>query len=342
MQITPTSIDFGATFIGQTITVPATVTNTHSASVTFNVGGVDVPEFGSSNSCAGSLPAGASCSFNYSFTPSATGTVQTVSSVGSDATSPLSLYENTAITLKGTGVSTLSSPNVAVWPVGVDYGTIKVGRSVSTSVSYKHNSSAPVSFAGGGFNDSQGGTFYSSRGVSQTCGETMIASGATCNIAYAFWPHLAQAYTNSSSIEFSVPAGPSTVVPIAVSGTGSGDLARVSPRIIDLGNVAFGTQASVPVVITNTSDYWPLTNFIGGGMNLPFSSSTTCASPLAVGASCAYTYVFQAPSASSSLASSYGATTLLSFTNQSGIAPIVEILITAHVGDRIFGDGFED
>ncbi len=346
VQVTPVSIDFGNTFIGQTVSVPVTITNTHSATVSLSGGGISGnPAFSSSGGSCGTIaympPPGTSCYFTYSFTPSAAGATQSTTGVGFSTTNPINLYQSTPIALKGTGVSTLPSPNVAVWPVTLNYGPIKVGHSVNAAVSYKNNAAVSVSTAGGGFNDSQGGTFAAVGGGGSGCGGSTITSGLTCSVIYYFQPHLAQAYTNSTSIEFYIPNGSSMFVPIAVSGTGVGDLAQISPQTINLGDIAFGTQASVPVTIKNTSDA-PLTNFTGGGVNWPFTSNNTCGASLAVGSSCSYTYSFYAPDATNSLKASYSAMTLLAFTNSTGIEPIIQIQLNVRVGDRIFGDGFEN
>ena len=205
-------------------------------------------------------------------------------------------------------------------------------------VYYQNDSADSISAAGGGFNDDQGGVFEAFSSGGPNCDQQLIPPGATCSTQYVFEPHAAKAYAAATGFDLSNSSG-TNYYPLSMVGTGVGTLARVSPPTVDLGSVAFETSASVPVVITNTSDA-PLINFTGGQTTYPFSSSSTCPSSLAVGSSCAYTYTFYAPAASNSLKATYTASTLLTFTNASGIQPLVPIMITAHVGDRIFGDGF--
>lgn len=340
-QVSPVGIDFGRPFIGQQVTVPVTFTNTHSAPISFSGGGVSNGPFSAdSGNCSTSLAAGSSCSFNYHFTAADEAPAQTTTSVGVSAASPQPMNENFAIALKGQGSATLPAPNIAVWPVTFDFGSITVGQKASVLVYYKNNGSIPLSQAGGGFNDDQGGSFAALSTVVGDCTGSSIPSGAQCANEYIFLPHETRAYTNSTGLLFFDGNGHQLYTPIAVSGIGVGTLARVSPQTIDFGIVAFETNASVAVTITNTS-LSPLTNFTGGAVNPPFVRSSGCGASLDVGASCTLTYTFYAPAATAAIRARYTATTLLTFTNVTGIQPIVTIKLSARVGDRLFGDGFD-
>lgn len=345
IQVSPVSIDFGSTFIGQQVSVPVTLTNNHSSTVSLSGGGISGnAAFEGGGGTCGSVSyapaAGTSCSFTYSFTPSVLGPTQVTTSIGAAASSPIQLYQTFAIVLKGNGINALPSPNVDLWPISFDYGGIKVGHQVAVSVSYQNNSAGTISLSGGGFNNDQGGTFGAYNTGGTGCSGSTITSGTTCTTSYVFLPHVAQSYSDSTSIEFYIPGGPGNTVPVTVQGEGVGSLARVTPQTIDLGDVAFGTSVSVPVVVTNTSDA-SLTNFTGGSVNAPFAASNGCESSLGVGASCTISYTFYAPTASASLASTASATTFLAFTNATGIEQVTQIMLSAAIGDRIFGDGFE-
>jgi hypothetical protein len=250
------------------------------------------------------------------------------------------MQEYVGINLKGEGSATLPVPNVAVWPAGIDFGSLVVGHDVSVLVNFRNNGSGSVTTAGGGFNDDQGGTFAGFSTTIGGCTTNEVPSGAQCANQYQFLPHAPLPYGTSTAITFSDPLGNSLFVPIAVSGTGVGTLARVSPTTVDLGAAAFDTSASTAVIVTNTSTS-PLVNFSGGSLNSPFGTSNDCGSSLAVGASCTYTYTFYAPSANDRIKARYVGTTLLTFTNATGIQPVLPITISANVGDRLFGDGFD-
>ncbi len=343
-QVSPASIDFGDTF-GQ-VTVPVTFLNTHAYPITFAGGGINSPSSFSSDSgtCGASLASGATCHFNYTFTSAGAngpvGEAQTSTGVSVSASSPFPMTQFVPIALKGNGVGTLSSPNVALWPVKFDFGLTKVGHANAVVVNYKNNSSGPITQSGGGFNDDQNGVFEAFGPVGTNCDVQSVPSGLTCGIQYVFTPREAKAYSAATGVTLSDTHN-TLFYSINVNGSGVGTLARVSPATVDLGSVAFETFASVPVVITNTSDA-PLINFTGGQATFPFSTTSNCGASLAVGASCAYTYQFYAPSAQSSLKAKYTVTTLLTLTNNTGIQPIVPIKISASVGDRLFGDGFDN
>ncbi len=345
VQLTPRHIDFGKWLVGQTVTVPVTVTNTHSATVSFGGGGFEPGPFaGISGSCGGTpLAAGASCNFNYRFIPAAVGTVSAVTSIGVSAASPApSLFEVHPITVTGTGVA--SVPIVGVAPVSIGFGRIKVGTRVSVPFPFTNQTAQTVSFGGGGYSPGSdgGGAFSGSSAVGAGCNTGMgqAAPGATCTGQNLFEPRVEGVVNGSTGYGFSIP-GTSMSQPITVTGEGTGTLAQLTPNDIDFGRVAFNTTLSVPVTLTNTSGK-VLTSLIGGSVTWPFSSSTTCGSTLAAGASCTWTYSFNAGPPNAAIGASVSRQTLISFTNSTGIQPVVTITMTATRGDRLFGDGFDN
>ena len=162
-QVTPVSIDFGDALLGQTLKVPVTLRNTHDAALSLSGGGFNTPgAFGaSSGTCGGSsLAIGASCAFNYSFTPSAVGV--TTNSTGIGLSAPPNLYMSPGLTFKGNGV--LTAPVASVYPRSVDFGQVKIGRTASVPVTITNHTAVALSPAGGGFNDNAGGAFGAGTG----------------------------------------------------------------------------------------------------------------------------------------------------------------------------------
>lgn len=343
VQLTPRHIDFGNWLVGQQVIVPVTVTNTHSATVSFGGGGFAPGPFtGISGTCGSTLAAGAICHFDYRFIPATIGTVSAATSVGVSAASPApSLQESYPITVTGTGVA--SVPIVGVAPVSIGFGKIKIGTRASVPFPFTNQTAQTVSFGGGGFGagSNGGGAFSSSSATGAGCNTAMgqAAPGATCTGQYMFEPRVEGVVSGNTSYGFSIP-GTNLTQPINVSGEGTGTLAQLSPRDLDFGRVAFGTTLSVPVTLTNTSGKI-LTSILGGSVTQPFSSTTTCGTTLAVGASCVYTYSFNAGSPTANLGATESRQTLISFTNSTGIQPVVAITMTATRGDRVFGDGFD-
>lgn len=341
-QVSPVSIDFGEWPIGQQVTVPVTITNTHDSAVTLAGGGLSNPGyFGSgTGTCSGSLAVGANCSFNFSFTPGAVGTSSNATGLLVSATGNSAGIEQLfPISVEGTGIGTI--PLVGAAPVSVDFGSLSVGRQASVAFRFTSFSAQTVNFGGGGLGTgSDGDGSMSAQNVGGAgCGSGTANPGATCTTNYSFRPRLRGEFSGSTTMVFS--QGPTTqVVPYTLAGEGVGSLARVTPLDFDAGRVAFGSTLSVPVTITNTSDA-SLTGFVGGGVTYPFTSSTTCAGSLAVGASCAWTYTFNSQYEFGDLRASVARQTLISFSNATGIQPSFTITMTGTRGDRLFGDAFE-
>ena len=331
-QVTPVAIDFGDALLGQTLTVPVTLRNTHDAAVSLAGGGVGSGGFsGSIGTCNPSgVAAGTSCAFNYSFTPVATGMANGSTGISLSAPTNLSMYS--PLTLKGNGV--LHAPGANVYPRSVDFGNVKIGRTASVPVTIKNNTNVALSLSGGGFNDSAGGAFGSSSG----CGG-VIAVGSSCTLTYRFQPRLAETVSATTSIGLSGTGVPYQNASLSFTGSGIGTLAQVSPTTFDFGQVRTGTSMSLPVKITNTSEA-PLTGFIGGAVPYPFAASNGCPASLAVGASCTIDYTF---SASVSRLGPHAADTVISFTNNTGVRPnvLIHMDATSVDPDRIFFNGFD-
>ncbi len=343
VQVSPVSIDFGEWPIGQQVTVPVTITNTHDSAVTFAGGGFSNPGYfgsGAGGTCSGSLAVGASCNFNFSFTPGAVGTSSNATSLLVSATGDSAGIEQLfPISVEGTGIGTI--PLVGAAPVSVDFGSVTVGRQATVAFRFTSFSAQSINFGGGGLSPGSDGdgSMAGQNGGGAGCGSGTAAAGATCTNSYFFRPRLPGEFTGSTNMVFS--QGPTTqVVPYTFAGEGVGSLARITPLDFDVGRVAFGSTLSVPVTITNTSDA-PLSGFVGGAVTYPFTSSTTCTGSLAVGASCSWTYTFNAQNEFSDLRASVARQTLISFSNATGIQPTFTITMTGTRGDRLFGDAFE-
>lgn len=333
-QVTPVMIDFGDALLGQMLKVPVTVRNTHMAALELSGGGVSGPSAftnATGSTCTNPVAAGASCLLNYSFTPSAIGAA--TASTGIGLGDGLGMYMSSALHFKGNGVAT--APPANVYPRGIDFGRVKIGRRTSVPVTIMNNTSVALSISGGGFNDSAGGAF----GASSSCGGS-VAAGQACIFTYSFQPRLADtAVSASTSIGLSGSGVPYQSYPLSFTGTGIGTLALVTPTTIDFGRVRTGTSMSVPVTITNTSES-PLTGFIGGAVPPMFSATNACPASLATDASCTITYRFNASVAKLGAQS---ADTVISFTNTTGVRPSVAIHLDAFSEDldRIFHDGFD-
>ncbi|WP_170113095.1 choice-of-anchor D domain-containing protein [Ahniella affigens] len=337
VDLWPRTIDFGDTFLGQSVTVPVTVTNRRSATVNFAGGGFNVANgfTGAGGTCGGSLAAGATCNFNYIFIPGALGAINNQTSL-SATLSGLSISENYSIQVSGVGVDTVGV--VSVHPIAIDFGRVKLGMSALVPIKFTNTSGVQINYAGGGFSEigSDGGAFSGAIGGGVGCTSSTADVGSTCAINYRLRPYELRQFNGSTSMGFSRP-GANQSQPYAFTGTAVGTLAQVSPELVDLGTVDFGTTVSVPVTVFNDGDT-ALTSFVGGSVASPFSSVSTCTGSLAVGASCTYTYSFTATTSS---LGAQTAQTAITFTNAQGIAPVHTITLKARGTAVLLKDSFE-
>jgi hypothetical protein len=328
----PRTMDFGDWLIGETAVVPVIITNLQSSAVSFAGGGFNTANgFGaSSGTCGGALAAGASCQFNYTFTPGQNGLLQNATAIGVTTAAP-ALAQNFPLSFSGTGVSSVGVVTIA--PIAIDFGNVKIGSRVAAPITFSNIGAVPIDFGGGGVSSNTfAGAFLGGAG----CGSGTAAAGASCTLEYSLRPNMLGPDSASTGMTFSRP-GASQSETFQLSGVGIGELAQVSPVEFDFGEVAIGTTHTVPVTILNDGDL-PLTGFVGGGVAFPFSQTNNCNGSLAPGATCTFNYQF---SASISSIGPQQTLTLISFTNVSGLQPTKEIRMRATGVDRIFNNGFE-
>ncbi len=328
VQISPRGIDFGEQPVGTTVSIPVTITNTHNEAVDLAGGGI-APPFSGSSLCGGSLAAGASCEYLYSFTAGQVAEVSGIASIQASESS--GMVQNFSIEVAGRGRTTTGL--IKVVPVKLDFGDIKVGSQVESRVFATNLTSNTMSRGGGGFNDNDN-AFKGFTASEAGCGANMQPVGTTCSFEFQFLPREPRAHAAITSLQFS-QAGNTVSVPLQFAGFGVGTLARVSPIEVDFGEVPTGTLVSVPVIVSNTSGT-SLTSLTGSDVSGGFSKTTNCGYTLTTGSKCAIVYSFQPDSATT-----YDIVALLSYTNATGTQEEVEITLSGSGTARLFGNGFE-
>ena len=169
-------------------------------------------------------------------------------------------------------------------PSYIDFGEVKMGALVTVPVELRNLTGMPLDIAGGNFSIANG--FLVNGG---TC-STPLPPHQSCTFNYSFRPLSATETVENATSIFLSGGGQSLNTPIAVRGTGGESLVQVTPRSIDFGEELIGQTVAVPVFITNT--HTATVQFGGGGIGAPFSGSQNCASGLAPGATCQFTYRF--------------------------------------------------
>ena len=114
IQISATALDFGAVAVGSTVTLSVTLTNGGGdpfGPINMFGGAPPTAEFNASQNCqAKTLPAGGSCTVNYSFTPSAQGTFNDSSNFTVSETPSQSDGEDFSVKLTGIGTTVAPPP----------------------------------------------------------------------------------------------------------------------------------------------------------------------------------------------------------------------------------------
>jgi len=116
---------------------------------------------------------------------------------------------------------------------------------------------------------------------SNTC-ESTLAPGDKCRIKVAFTPTQPGKRTGGLIVTDDAPGSPQTV---ALTGTGLGPGAKLTPKTLNFGTQPVGTD-SQPQTVTLTNTGNETLNIEGIASTPPFSQSNTCGVTLAAKASC--------------------------------------------------------
>src|ERR1051326_1921337 len=135
VTVSPTGLTFGNQTVGST-SAPQAITVTNNQTTSLTISSIVVTgDFSQSNTCGSSLAAGAKCTVNASFTPTAMGTRSgAITIVHSAASSP------TSVQLTGTGIV-----NLTLSASTLSFGSVTVGgASAAQTVSLSNSSSIAI------------------------------------------------------------------------------------------------------------------------------------------------------------------------------------------------------
>jgi hypothetical protein len=229
---TPTRIGFGQVVAGQSETLPATVTNTGSTSVTISNITVDNAEFQLSPvSLPLTLPAGQSVTLNVTFSASTLGWTAGTIKIYSDA-------PNDVLPLEVAGKA-VNMEAVTASPAVVSFGQVAIG-SVATvpvvltnSLSWKITLSA-MQTTGSGFS------------ITGPAMPLTLAAGQSVTVNVTFSPQSAGTAGGALFV-----FGPQLSIPLSGSASMGGQL-TANPASLAFGQVQVGNNVTVLDSITNT------------------------------------------------------------------------------------------
>jgi len=267
VTFTPFTLGFGTQGVGST-SLPQTVQLTNIDTAALAITSLKASaEFAQTNNCGSSVPAGATCKVQVTFTPTSKGVVSGSLNVADHAAgSPQSII------LSGTGVqnsvsllpSTLSFPAQLAGTVSPQQ-TVTLTNTGGTTVTI---SSVAVT-----------GVFQQTNNCPASLGV-----GTACQIRVVFAPTSAVKSTGTLSVTDSAPSSPQTVV---LSGTGT--VVQLSPIGVNFGSQKVGTT-SLPVTVTLTNTGVSVLSIsqvaIVGTNPLDFVQTNTCGSSVPAHGTC--------------------------------------------------------
>jgi hypothetical protein len=275
-QVSPTVVNFGKVGVGKQTTQTVAVANTGSMPVSITQASISNPQFSLSGvTLPMSMATGQSGNFTVAVTPSATGTLTgTLTVQGSDGAAPA------VVSLSATAVA--AAPQISLSSTSVQFGTVGIGSTSNLNLSISNTGSADLTVSV----VSLTGAEFSVSGI--TTPKT-ISAGQSAPVALSFQPKVGGAAAATLSITSNDPANPTSTV--ALTGTGStatfGQL-QANPSSVSFGNVSTGSNATKPIILTNTgtaavqisSIAATGTGFTVNGIAVPFTLNAAATSTL--------------------------------------------------------------
>lgn len=287
-----TALDFGSIAQGSSSTAQTlTITNTSTTNVTLrlnsiNITGANAGSFILSNGCGSTLARRASCTVRVTFRPQATGPLQALLSIATNATNvPGGLFSRTL-----TGNGTPPPPVVSVTPTSIAFGSVGLNQtSGPIVVTVRNTGLGTLNFAAISAAISAQTTANEFAVSSNTCSAPVPTNG-TCFINVTFRPTTAGAKTGNLRIT-TTNASPLTYnVSLTGTGTTPTPVLTLSPTRLTLTCATpYGGPVTLPVTASNTGTA-PLTlgniSFAGSGASYFSASKVACLGTLTPGAAC--------------------------------------------------------
>ncbi|NYE63065.1 cytochrome c553 [Duganella sp. 1224] len=296
-SLAPSTLTFSGANIGQaSAPLSATLTNTGNAALnigTIGISGAAAGDFAlAGGSCANgaAIAAGANCTVQASFTPTAAGARAATLTITHNATGGSS-----TVALNGTGNATPQA-TIALSAASVDLGKLLVGTpSAVATITVANSGQAALNFSGIAI----GGANASIIALGGTCAVgTPVAAGGSCTVTVQATPAsagaIAASLTLTSNAANAASAGGSVTVSLTGSAATPAPALTATPSAVAFGAQTIGTAAATQTVtLANSGNVALNIGSIGvTGSPAVTLSANTCGSTLAVGANCVATVRF--------------------------------------------------
>jgi hypothetical protein len=280
----PVSLAFSTQLVNTSSAAqPLTLTNTGNSALTItniSIAGANGNQFLETNTCFGSVKAGASCTISVIFRPTSSG----------NKSASLQITDNTAgspQTVSLTGAAAAASLNVS--PVGLSFRSQVVGSASApqtvklTSTGGSAASLSKIALAGADASDFQ---------ETSTC-PASLSTGASCTLSVVFKPLAAGMRTASVVLSDNASGSPPS---IALAGTAVEPVVKLSPANLTFPAQPAGSSSSAQTVtLTNTGTAaLAIAGIAIAGTNASqFQQTNTCPASLAPAAHCTISVVFK-------------------------------------------------
>ncbi|PYV35050.1 MAG: hypothetical protein DMG22_03695, partial [Acidobacteria bacterium] len=281
--LSPTSLTFGSQPVGATSTTQA-FTLTNSGNVSLAITSIAISgDFAQTNNCGTSVAAGANCTINMTFTPTATGTRNGTLTVTDNAT-------NSPQTASLTGTGTTSTAALA--PTSLTFASQQVGStSLAQAVALTNSGTTTVSITTIAIAGANPGDF----GQTNNCGNSLAVEG-NCTINVTFSPSATGTRTATLMVADNASNSPQTA---SLSGTGvssgGSSAASLSPPALNFGNqqVSVTTPAQAVPLSNSGSAALSITSIAITGTNgADFAQTNNCGNSVAAGVTCTISVTF--------------------------------------------------
>ena len=242
LTATPSSLSFGSVSVGSESSQSIRLTNSGSSSMTISAASASGPGISVSGlSFPATLSAGASTSLTAVFKPATAGNASGTVTVTSSATNSPDVVGWSA-----TGI-VAPSAQLTASPSSVNFGSISIGSSGSSTVQLKNTGTASVKISA--ITTSGSGFTLSSLALPLT-----LAPNQAATLTAGFKPTASSAYSEHITVTSSATNSPTTI-----SLTGAGETAAApgltaTPPSVSFGTVPTGATTTQTIRLTNSGD----------------------------------------------------------------------------------------
>lgn len=278
-NLSTTTLSFGNQTVN-TSSASQSVTLTNIGSTTMSITSITPSsQYAETDNCGTSVIAGASCTINVSFAPTATGSQPGTLAISDNA--PGSPH---TVTLSGSGIAALA-PAVTLAPTSLTFSSQALNTtSAAQSITLTNSGTASLTIS----------SIVASAQYSDTttCGAS-LAAGANCSISVKFTPTATGTQTGTITVTDNASGSPHTVN-LTGTGTSSPGVSLSPTSLTFASQTVNSTSAAQSITLTNNGTAsLTISSIIASAQ---YSDTTTCGASLAAGANCSISVTF-APTA---------------------------------------------